>query len=99
MYVCMYVCVFVNISYVYIVYGMYVCVCVSIVSFVYVCFVFALVRKNGIVQAPEVKPLINQSINQSINQLVTSRGTILLTVISQGFQNELQKSRPVNIGQ
>ena len=27
-YVCMYVCVLVNISYVYIVYGMYVCVCV-----------------------------------------------------------------------
>ena len=42
-------------------------VCVSIVSFMYVCFVFALVRKNGIVRAPEVKPLINQSINQSIN--------------------------------
>ena len=29
-------------------------------------FVFALVRKNGIVRAPEVKPLINQSINQSL---------------------------------
>ena len=29
-------------------------------------FVFALVRKNGIVRAPEVKPLINQSINQSM---------------------------------
>ena len=41
------------------------CVCVSIVSFMYVCFVFALVWKNGIVRAPEVKPLINQSIDQS----------------------------------
>ena len=41
---------------------MYVCVCVSIVSFMYVCFVFALVRKNGIVQALEVKPSMNQSI-------------------------------------
>ena len=39
--------------------------------YVYVCFVFALVRKNGIVRAPEVKPLINQSINQSLlNYLV-----------------------------
>ena len=56
----MYVCVLVNISYVYIIYGMYVCVCVNIVSFC-VCFVFTLVQKNGIVRAPEVKPLINQS--------------------------------------
>ena len=67
MYVCMYV-LHVNIIW-------YVCVCVCIVALcicvcvsifpVYVCFVFALVRKNGIVRAPEVKPLINQSINQS----------------------------------
>ena len=43
------------------------CVCkyISLCSSVYVCFVFALVQKNGIVRAPEVKPLINQSINQS----------------------------------
>ena len=69
MYVCMYV-LHVNIIW-------YVCVCVCIVALcicVCVCkyislcmcvFVFALVRKNGIVRAPEVKPLINQSINQS----------------------------------
>ena len=62
--VCMCVCMHVNIPYVYIVYCMYACVCVSIVSFMYVCFVFALVWKSGIVRAPEVKPLINQSINQ-----------------------------------
>ena len=30
---------------------------------------------------------------------VLSRGAILLTVTSQGQQNALQKSRPVNIGQ
>ena len=32
-------------------------------------------------------------------QLVTSARAILLTVISQGQQNTLQKSRLVNIGQ
>ena len=32
-------------------------------------------------------------------QLVPYRGTILLTVTSQGWQNALQKSRPVNTGQ
>ena len=32
-------------------------------------------------------------------QLVHSRGAILLTVTSQGQQNALQESRPVNIGQ
>ena len=31
-------------------------------------------------------------------QLVPSRGAILLTVTSQGWQNILQKSKPVNIG-
>ena len=35
--------------------------------YVYVCFVFALVRKNGIVRAPEVKPLINQSISVGLH--------------------------------
>ena len=65
MYVCMYVCVcmYACKCFVCIYCILYVCVCVSIVSFMYVCFVFALVRKNGIVRAPEVKPLINQSIN------------------------------------
>ena len=33
------------------------------------------------------------------SQLVPSRGAILLTVTSQGWQDALQKSRPVNIGQ
>ena len=56
MYVFMYACKYFVCIY------MYVCVCVSIVSFMYVCFVFALVQKNGIVRAPEVKPLINQSL-------------------------------------
>ena len=32
-------------------------------------------------------------------QLVPSRGAILLTMTSQGRQSDLQKSRPVNIGQ
>ena len=32
-------------------------------------------------------------------QLVPSTGAILLTMTSQGRQNALQKSRPVNIGQ
>ena len=32
-------------------------------------------------------------------QLVLSTGAILLTVTSQGWQNALQKSRPVHIGQ
>ena len=32
-------------------------------------------------------------------QLVPSRGTILLTVTSQGRQSALQKNRPVYIGQ
>ena len=39
--------------------------------YVYVCFVFALVRKNGIVRAPEVKPLINQSINHKCKSVDT----------------------------
>ena len=64
--ICMYVCMYVYAcKYFVCIYCIwYVCMCVCI-SFMYVCFVFALVRKNSIVQAPEVKPLINQSINQS----------------------------------
>ena len=44
--------------------------------YVYVCFVFALVRKNGIVRAPEVKPLINQSINHGNHKLIRWRFVI-----------------------
>ena len=50
--------------------GYMVCMCVCKYSFfMYVCFVFALVRKNNIVLASEVKPLINQSINQDTKRV------------------------------
>ena len=66
MYVCIYVCMLYACKY-YMVcmcvcmysFFMYVCVSVYFPMYVYVCFVFALVWKNGIVRAPEVKPLIN----------------------------------------
>ena len=35
---------------------------------------------------------------QVIAQMIPTRGTILSTVTSQGWQNSLQKSRPANIG-
>ena len=61
---------------------MYVFVDVSIVivSCIFVCmwFVYALVRKNGIVRALEFKLLINQSINSGLVQLYT---TVLVKVL------------------
>ena len=59
------------------------CVYINTVAFLLcMCFVFALVQKNGIVRAPEVKPLINQSsinhqsINQSINTIDFLQGSV-----------------------
>ena len=68
--VCMYACKY--FVCIYCILYVCMCVCVNTVSFMYVCFVFALVWKNGIVRALEVKPLINQSINQSIVMLMSS---------------------------
>ena len=39
-----------------------------------------------------------QQLQVMVTQLTPSRGTILLTMTSQGLQNALQKSRPVRIG-
>ena len=58
------------IIFVYVCMSVFVDVSIDIVSFIFVCmwFVYALVWKNSIVQAPEFKLLINQSINQSEGQ-------------------------------